>query len=99
MLRDLLLTDLEGPGLLLLIFFPGQLVLRGGPAEHRAQGSGKLHLIHRRVLLGTLAKLHASGGLDNDPLPQAEALSIGVEIILLSAFLKADADDLDHNSS
>ena len=98
-LRDLLLTDLESPGLLLLIFLPGQLILRGGPAEHRAQGRGELHLIHRRILLGTLSKLHAPGSLDDDTLPQAEALPIGVKIVLPSAFLKADADDLDHNSS
>ena len=98
-LCDLLLADLECPGLLLLILFPGQLVLRGGPAEHRAQGGGEFHLIHLRILLGTLSKLHAPGGLDDDPLPQAEELPIGVKIVLLSAFFEADTDDLDHNSS
>ena len=98
-LQDLLLADLQGLGLLLLVLLPGELVLRGGPAEHRAQGGGELHLVDGGVPLDALAELSAPGGLYNDPLTGLKLGPIGVEIVMLSAFLEADADDLDHSSS
>ena len=46
-----------------------------------------------------VAELGAPGGLYNDPLTGLKLSPVGVEIVMLSAFLEADADDLDHSSS
>src|SRR5699024_2940465 len=98
-LQDLLLADLKGLGFLLLFLLPYELVLRGDPAEHRSQRASELHLVDWGVPLDALAKLGASGGLYNDPLAGLKLGHVGVEIVMLSAFLEADADDLDYSSS
>ena len=95
-LGNLLLTDLEGPGLLLFVFLLlAEIGLRGN-AEHRAEGGDELHLVDHGVALGADGALQTVGGLQNDVLPLRHLQAVGVEKVFFSAAFKADADDFGH---
>ena len=98
-LGDLLLADLEGLGLLLLVALPDLFVLLGGPAQHRAQRCGELHLIDGGVALGTFAVLHTPGGLDDHPFAGLEDLAVGVKIVLFASAFEADGNNFNHGCS
>ena len=97
MLGDLLLADLEGLCLLFLVALPDLLVLLSGPAQHRAERRGELHLVDGSVALGTFAVLHTPGGLDDHPFAGLEDLAVGVKIVLFASAFEADADDFGHD--
>ena len=89
---DLPLADVKGLPLFFLVVLHGAAVALRGHAQHGAQGADNGGIVHLVVALRAGGKLRALGGLHDHLVPHLHRGPLGVEIIILAAAPKADAD-------
>ena len=96
MLGNFLLTDVEGPLLLLPVPGHGPLILLRGHPKHGAQRSHYGLILHHGIALQTFSVFDPLGRFNNDALSGFHLNAFRIEIVLLSAAFKTDAYNFCH---